>query len=141
MYHTCFTIYIQSCGSRAQGDGRNFACDYPYERKHQPQRRKPRRKSGQDERRACKRGSTVTTSAKISKAVGTAISYWNGFLAENGLGVTVFSSMLAKISIREGLLVRAGDDSWCIPIEIRMFRSRGRLPPAAENFLQSVAAV
>ena len=62
-------------------------------------------------------------------------------MAENGLGVTWFAGMLARIGIRDGLLVQAGDDSWCIPVEIRMFRSRGHLPPIAENFWQSVVPV
>lgn len=62
-------------------------------------------------------------------------------MAESGLGVTWFTGMLARIGIREGSLVQAGDDSWCIPVEIRMFRSRGRLPPIAENFWQSVVPV
>jgi DNA-binding transcriptional LysR family regulator len=62
-------------------------------------------------------------------------------MAESGLGVTWFAGMLARIGIRDGSLVQAGDDSWCIPVEIRMFRSRGRLPPVAENFWRCVAAV
>ena len=61
-------------------------------------------------------------------------------MAESGLGVAWFASMMARIAIRDGSLVQAGDDSWCIPVEIRMFRSRGRLPPVAEHFWQSVAS-
>ena len=62
-------------------------------------------------------------------------------MAENGLGVTWIAAMLARIAIRDGSLVQVGDDSWRIPVEIRMFRSRGLLPPVAENFWKSVAPV
>ncbi len=62
-------------------------------------------------------------------------------MAESGLGVTWFAGMLARIAFREGTLVQAGDDSLCIPVEIRMFRSRGLLPPVAEEFWKSVAPV
>jgi len=61
--------------------------------------------------------------------------------AESGLGVTWFAGMLARIGIRDGPLIQAGDDSWCFPVEIQVFRSRGRLPPVAENFWRCVAAV
>jgi DNA-binding transcriptional LysR family regulator len=62
-------------------------------------------------------------------------------MAESGLGVTWSTGMLARMAIRDGSLVQAGDDSWCIPVEIRMFRSRSRLPAIAENFWQSVAPI
>ena len=61
-------------------------------------------------------------------------------MAESGLGISWITGMLARIGIREGSLVQPGDDSWCIPVEIRIFRSRGHLPPAAENFWQSVVS-
>ena len=55
-------------------------------------------------------------------------------MAESGLGVTWINEMLARISIGEGSLVLAGDQSWCIPVEVRIFRARNPLPHMAENF-------
>ncbi len=55
-------------------------------------------------------------------------------MAESGLGVTWINEMLARISIGDGSLVLAGDQSWCIPVEVRIFRVRGPLPHMAENF-------
>jgi DNA-binding transcriptional LysR family regulator len=77
----------------------------------------------------------------MGKIIGAAVWYRNKSMAESGLGVTWFAGMLARTGIRDGSLVQAGDKSWCIPVEIRMFRSRGRFPPVAEHFRQSVAAV
>ena len=55
-------------------------------------------------------------------------------MAESGLGVTWIAEMLARISIADGSLVLAGDQSWCIPVEVRIFRVRSPLPRMAENF-------
>ena len=55
-------------------------------------------------------------------------------MAESRLGVTWIAEMLARIAIRDGSLVLAGDQSWCIPVEIRIFRARSPLPRVAENF-------
>jgi DNA-binding transcriptional LysR family regulator len=55
-------------------------------------------------------------------------------MAESGLGVTWIAEMLARIAIRDGSLVLAGDQSWCIPVEIRIFRARSPLSRVAENF-------
>ena len=55
-------------------------------------------------------------------------------MAENGLGVTWIAEMLARIAIRDGSLVLAGDQTWCIPVEIRIFRARSPLPRISESF-------
>jgi len=54
--------------------------------------------------------------------------------ARDGLGIAWVPNRIASPDIKSGRLVRAGDVAWDIPIEVRIFRPRSRLTPAAENF-------
>jgi DNA-binding transcriptional LysR family regulator len=55
-------------------------------------------------------------------------------MAQKGFGVTWIPEMLAKTHIQKGTLMLAGDKSWNIPMEIRIFRSRAHLPKLAQYF-------
>lgn len=51
-----------------------------------------------------------------------------------GRGVAWLPISLVRDDLRRGILVRAGDESWDIPIEIRLYRHRARQSPKAEEF-------
>lgn len=55
-------------------------------------------------------------------------------MALDGRGMAWLPQSLIGEYLSNGRLVRAGDDEWDIPIEIRLFRSRTRLSPTAELF-------
>jgi LysR family transcriptional regulator, hypochlorite-specific transcription factor HypT len=55
-------------------------------------------------------------------------------MARSGRGVTWSPLSLVSDDLAQGFLVRAGDKSWDIPIEIRLFRPRSRQSRAAEAF-------
>ncbi len=54
--------------------------------------------------------------------------------ARDGLGMAWLPLTLAKDAIDSGHLVRAGDESWDVPIQIRLFRLRARRSPSVEAF-------
>lgn len=55
-------------------------------------------------------------------------------MAQEGRGVSWSPLSLVGESLASGALVRAGDERWDIPMEIRLFRSRARQSAAAERF-------
>ncbi len=55
-------------------------------------------------------------------------------MALDGRGMGWSPKSLVEEHVGKGELVRAGDTSWDIPIEIHLFRSRERLSDAAERF-------
>jgi DNA-binding transcriptional LysR family regulator len=55
-------------------------------------------------------------------------------MARSGRGLAWSLHSLAEDDLKQGALVRAGDPSWDIPIEIRLFRPRSRQSEAAEVF-------
>jgi LysR family transcriptional regulator, hypochlorite-specific transcription factor HypT len=59
-------------------------------------------------------------------------------MARSGRGLAWSPLSLAKDDLAQGALVRAGDSSWDIPIEIRLFRPRARQSQAAEAFWAQV---
>lgn len=61
-------------------------------------------------------------------------------MARNGRGLAWSPLSLAADDLAQGALVRAGDESWDIPIEIRLFRPRSRQSRAAEAFWAQLAA-
>lgn len=54
--------------------------------------------------------------------------------AIEGRGIAWLPLSLVAGDLDCGRLVRAGDDSWDIAVEIRLFRPRARMAPAAERF-------
>jgi len=55
-------------------------------------------------------------------------------MAVEGRGMAWLPKSLITDSLDTGVLVRAGEASWDIPIEIHIFRSRARQSPVAERF-------
>jgi DNA-binding transcriptional LysR family regulator len=55
-------------------------------------------------------------------------------MALDGRGVAWLPLSLIGDELDEGRLVRAGDDRWFVPVEIRLVRRRETAPPAAEAF-------
>ena len=60
-------------------------------------------------------------------------------MARNGRGLAWSPMSLIEDDLAQGALVRAGDASWDIPIEIRLFRPRSRQSQAAEAFWAQLA--
>jgi DNA-binding transcriptional LysR family regulator len=60
-------------------------------------------------------------------------------MALEGRGVAWLPLSLAAEELRTGALVRAGDAAWDLEVEIRLFRPRAPLAPAAERFWALVA--
>ena len=61
-------------------------------------------------------------------------------MARNGRGLAWSPLSLAEDDLAHGTLARAGDESWDIPIEIRLFRPRSRQSQSAEAFWAQLAA-
>jgi len=55
-------------------------------------------------------------------------------MARSGRGLAWSPSSLVEADLAQGTLVRAGDQAWDIPIEIRLFRPRSRQSKTAEAF-------
>ncbi|MDB5721167.1 MAG: LysR family transcriptional regulator [Alphaproteobacteria bacterium] len=55
-------------------------------------------------------------------------------MALHGRGIAWVPKSLAEQDLAAGRLVRAGDETWDVPIEIRLFRPRARQSPTAELF-------
>jgi DNA-binding transcriptional LysR family regulator len=62
-------------------------------------------------------------------------------MAEDRGGVAWVPEMLVRASLASKALVAAGDRTWFIPVEIRVFRTRNTVPKTAEAFWQSVAEI
>lgn len=52
----------------------------------------------------------------------------------DGRGLSWLPKSQIKEELKKGDLVIAGDDSWALPVEIRLFRSRDTLPQKSEEF-------
>lgn len=61
-------------------------------------------------------------------------------MARDGSGVAWMPLALVAADIAAGRLVRAGDESWDIAVDIRLFRPRQRLNPIGEQFWRKVIA-
>jgi DNA-binding transcriptional LysR family regulator len=61
-------------------------------------------------------------------------------MAREGRGLAWLPENQVVEVLRDARLVVAGDKSWVIPIEIRLFRSNEPLPPKAEEFWATVLA-
>jgi LysR family transcriptional regulator, hypochlorite-specific transcription factor HypT len=61
-------------------------------------------------------------------------------MVRDGRGLAWLPASQVKDALASGRLVPAGDDSWSIPIEIRLYRSNDALPPKSEAFWSAVAA-
>jgi len=61
-------------------------------------------------------------------------------MAREGRGLAWSPLSLVKDDMDAGKLVRAGDETWDIPIEIRLFRPRARQSEAAEKFWSHLTA-
>lgn len=61
-------------------------------------------------------------------------------MALDGRGVAWLPTSLIEDELKSKRLVPAGDRTWVIPLEIRLFRSQAALPPAAEAFWRQVAS-
>jgi DNA-binding transcriptional LysR family regulator len=59
-------------------------------------------------------------------------------MARDGRGVAWIPQSLAEPDVAAGRLVRAGDTSWDVPVEVRLFRPRARQSPAAEAFWSDI---
>lgn len=55
-------------------------------------------------------------------------------MAKDGRGLTWTPLSLLNEDLQSGELVRAGDESWDVPVELRLFRPRSLQPPHVEKF-------
>ncbi len=62
-------------------------------------------------------------------------------MARNGMGLTWAPLSLCRDDLEAGTLVRAGDPSWDVPIEISLFRPRARRNAAVEDIWKRVSGV
>lgn len=62
-------------------------------------------------------------------------------MALAGRGVAWLPESLIRDELRAGQLVPAGDRSWILPTEIRLYRSAARARPAVERFWNAIAAM
>jgi DNA-binding transcriptional LysR family regulator len=60
-------------------------------------------------------------------------------MAREGRGVAWVPLSIAVEDLRDGELVRAGEETWDVPVEIRLYRARHPLSAAAEEFWSLVA--
>lgn len=58
-------------------------------------------------------------------------------MARAGRGLAWLPRSLVGADLESGALVRAGDATWDVPIEIRLYRPRARQSPAAEQFWEA----
>ena len=61
-------------------------------------------------------------------------------MAREGKGVAWLPESLVEEDIAAGRLVPAGDETWSVPMEIRLYRPRARQSPAAESFWSLASA-
>jgi DNA-binding transcriptional LysR family regulator len=62
-------------------------------------------------------------------------------MALAGRGVAWLPKSLIQDELRSGELVPAGDPSWSLLTEIRLYRQAGRSRPAVERFWSAIAAM
>lgn len=61
-------------------------------------------------------------------------------MAREGKGVAWLPESLIEDDLALGRLVPAGDETWSVPMEIRLYRPRARQSPAAESFWSLASA-
>jgi DNA-binding transcriptional LysR family regulator len=61
-------------------------------------------------------------------------------MVRDGRGLAWLPASQVKEDLASGRLALAGDDSWSIPIEIRLYRSTDALPPKSEEFWSAVVS-
>jgi len=61
-------------------------------------------------------------------------------MAREGKGVAWLPESLVAEDIAAGRLIPAGDETWSVPMEIRLYRPRARQSPAAESFWSLASA-
>lgn len=61
-------------------------------------------------------------------------------MAKDGRGLAWLPLSIVEDDLAQGLLVRAGDTRWDIPVDIRLYRPRGRQSPSAEAFWKLASA-
>lgn len=62
-------------------------------------------------------------------------------LVLEGRGIAWAPESVVRTELTQGSLLEAGGSRWSIPMEIRLFRPRERLSPAAETFWSYVSAI
>ena len=61
-------------------------------------------------------------------------------MAREGKGVAWLPESLVEDDLASGRLALAGDETWSVPMEIRLYRPRARQSPAAESFWSLASA-
>ncbi|HSQ82507.1 MAG TPA: LysR family transcriptional regulator [Casimicrobiaceae bacterium] len=61
-------------------------------------------------------------------------------MTRSGRGMAWLLASQIEDDLASGRLVPAGDDSWSIPVEIRLYRSNDALPPKSEEFWSAVTS-
>ena len=61
-------------------------------------------------------------------------------MAKDGKGLAWLPQSIVADDLKRGALVRAGDTRWDIPVDVRLYRPRGRQSPSAEAFWRLAAA-
>ncbi|MBO9696882.1 MAG: LysR family transcriptional regulator [Sphingopyxis sp.] len=61
-------------------------------------------------------------------------------MAKDGRGLAWLPLSIIADDLAKGALVRAGDERWDIPVDVRLYRPRGRQSPSAETFWRLAAA-
>ncbi len=61
-------------------------------------------------------------------------------MARDGKGLAWLPRSIAEDDLSSGALVRAGDARWDIPVDVRLYRPRGRQSPSAEAFWKLATA-
>jgi DNA-binding transcriptional LysR family regulator len=61
-------------------------------------------------------------------------------MVRDGRGLAWLPASQVKEDLASGRLALAGDDSWSIPIEVRLYRSTDALPPKSEEFWSAVVS-
>ena len=61
-------------------------------------------------------------------------------MARDGKGLAWLPLSIVADELKRGALVRAGDARWDIPVDVRLYRPRGRQSPSAETFWKLATA-
>lgn len=61
-------------------------------------------------------------------------------MARDGKGLAWLPLSIVADDLKRGVLVRAGDDRWDIPVDVRLYRPRSRQSPSAEAFWRLATA-
>jgi DNA-binding transcriptional LysR family regulator len=60
-------------------------------------------------------------------------------MAKDGAGLALLPESVVQDDLAKGLLVRAGDHDWDIPVDIRLYRPKARQSQSAEAFWKLAA--